>query len=147
LLRRSGVPGMAGRIAARLGRHISAVTTDAELDAARDALRNVYGPELAIDVISLGLVYDLWAEGNRVVVEMTVSTPGCPVSESFPDQTAAAVADVLGPRRRPGRPARGAGPAVDPRAAQLRRRRLAGPASLTFIAAAGLSCRTAVGAS
>jgi metal-sulfur cluster biosynthetic enzyme len=34
---------------------------------------------------------------HRLVVEMTLTTPGCPVSESLPDQAAAAVADALGP--------------------------------------------------
>jgi metal-sulfur cluster biosynthetic enzyme len=76
---------------------MSAATTDAELDAALDALRDVYDPELALDIVSLGLVYGLRAEGSRLVVEMTLTTPGCPVSESLPDQAAAAVADALGP--------------------------------------------------
>jgi metal-sulfur cluster biosynthetic enzyme len=76
---------------------MSAATTDAELAAALDALRGVYDPELALDIVSLGLVYDLRAEGSRLVVEMTLTTPGCPVSESLPDQAAAAVADALGP--------------------------------------------------
>ena len=61
---------------------MSATTTEAELAAARDALR---------------AVYDLRAEGDRVVVEMTLTTPGCPVSESLPDQAAEAVASALGP--------------------------------------------------
>ena len=71
--------------------------TEHELSSARDALRNVYDPELALDIVSLGLVYDLRAEDNRIIVEMTLTTPGCPVSESLPDQAAQAVADVLGP--------------------------------------------------
>jgi metal-sulfur cluster biosynthetic enzyme len=76
---------------------MNTATTDAELDAALDALRAVYDPELALDIVSLGLVYHVGAEGNRVVIEMTLTTPGCPVSESLPDQAAAAVADALGP--------------------------------------------------
>ncbi len=71
--------------------------TERELSSARDALCNVYDPELALDIVSLGLVYDLRAEGDRIVVEMTLTTPGCPVSESLPDQAADAVAGVLGP--------------------------------------------------
>jgi metal-sulfur cluster biosynthetic enzyme len=71
-------------------------TTLSELDAVRDALGQIYDPELAIDIVSLGLVYDLRAEGDHVVIEMTLTTPGCPVSESLPEQAAAAAADALG---------------------------------------------------
>ncbi len=72
-------------------------TTLGELEAVRDALRGVYDPELGLDIVSLGLVHGLWAEGDRVVIEMTLTTPGCPVSESLPDDAAAAAAAVLGP--------------------------------------------------
>jgi metal-sulfur cluster biosynthetic enzyme len=74
--------------------------TDATIDdlaTAREALRHVYDPELGLDIVSLGLVYDLRADGDRVVVEMTLTTPGCPVSESLPDEAADAVAGALGP--------------------------------------------------
>lgn len=76
---------------------MTAPAIDHDLEVARAALGRVYDPELALDIVSLGLVYGVWAEGNRVVVEMTLTTPGCPVSESLPDQAAAAVADALGP--------------------------------------------------
>lgn len=72
-------------------------TTTEELEAVRRALSHVCDPELGLDIVALGLVYDLRAEGNRVVIEMTLTTPGCPVSESLPDQAALAAADVLGP--------------------------------------------------
>jgi len=72
-------------------------TTDHDLEVARAALAEVLDPELGLDVVSLGLVYGMWKEGNRVVIEMTLTTPGCPVSASLPDEAAAAVADALGP--------------------------------------------------
>jgi metal-sulfur cluster biosynthetic enzyme len=72
-------------------------TTPDDLHAVRDALAQVYDPELGLDIISLGLVYELRAEDNRVVIDMTLTTVGCPVSESLPDQAALAAADALGP--------------------------------------------------
>jgi metal-sulfur cluster biosynthetic enzyme len=72
-------------------------TTTDDLDAVRRALSQVYDPELGLDIVSLGLVYALRAEDDRVVIEMTLTTPGCPVSESLPEQAAAAAADALGP--------------------------------------------------
>ncbi len=72
-------------------------TTADDLVAVREALSQVYDPELGLDIVSLGLVYDLHADDSRVVIEMTLTTPGCPVSESLPDQATFAAAGALGP--------------------------------------------------
>ncbi len=58
------------------------------------ALREVMDPELCIDVVSLGLVYELRVEDDNLLVEMTLTTPGCPVSESLPEQARAAIAEA-----------------------------------------------------
>ena len=67
------------------------------VDAAWVALRRVYDPELCLDVVSLGLVYDLHETNDTVVVEMTLTTPGCPVSDSLPEQARQAVREAIDP--------------------------------------------------
>jgi metal-sulfur cluster biosynthetic enzyme len=48
-----------------------------------EALSRVEDPELGIDVVSLGLVYSLAVQGSEVVVEMTMTSPGCPLSDQI----------------------------------------------------------------
>lgn len=62
-----------------------------------NALAGVYDPELYLDVVSLGLVYDVRVDATALVVEMTMTTPGCPVSESLPEEARAAIGQAVGP--------------------------------------------------
>jgi len=43
-----------------------------------EILKKVIDPELALDIISLGLVYDIKIDGNKVTVLMTLTSPVCP---------------------------------------------------------------------
>lgn len=49
-----------------------------------DALRNVYDPEIPIDVYDLGLIYEVMLEGgDKVVIKMTLTAVGCPLSQDL----------------------------------------------------------------
>lgn len=60
-----------------------------------DALKEVYDPEIPVNIYDLGLIYrvDLLPDG-MVEVDMTLTTPGCPVAETFPGIVANAVRSV-----------------------------------------------------
>ncbi len=44
-----------------------------------EVLKNVNDPEIMMNIVDLGLVYDVIVEGNKVHVKMTLTTPMCPV--------------------------------------------------------------------
>lgn len=48
-------------------------------DVVFDALRQVDDPELGINLVDLGLIYGVEIEDHKVQVEMTLTTPGCPM--------------------------------------------------------------------
>jgi metal-sulfur cluster biosynthetic enzyme len=53
--------------------------TDITEDSVRLALRKVKDPELNLNIIDLGLVYNITVdEGNKVIVDMSLTSPGCP---------------------------------------------------------------------
>lgn len=56
------------------------------VDEIRDALRGVTDPELGINIVDLGLVYRIEAAGNRICVEMTLTTPSCPFASTLQAQ-------------------------------------------------------------
>lgn len=55
-------------------------------------MRDVIDPELGINVVDLGLVYDIWIEdATHAVIEMTLTSPACPLTDMLEEQAEAAV--------------------------------------------------------
>jgi FeS assembly SUF system protein len=62
-----------------------------------EALKTVQDPEIPVNLVELGLIYELVVKkGGIVFVEMTLTTPSCPVAASMPGEVKAAVAAVPG---------------------------------------------------
>ena len=67
------------------------------LEPVLEALRTVRDPEIPVNIVELGLIYELVAKkGGIVFVEMTLTTPACPVAQSMPGEVEAAIAAVPG---------------------------------------------------
>lgn len=54
----------------------------ADLDSSilKEKLKNVIDPELGINIVDLGLIYQVTGKDGEVVVEMTLTSPGCPLA-------------------------------------------------------------------
>lgn len=66
-------------------------------DTVRKALRQVKDPELGLNIIDIGLVYDVTlSEDGAVHVRMTLTSPGCPVGPEILEDVRKTVADLEG---------------------------------------------------
>ncbi|MBO8141343.1 MAG: metal-sulfur cluster assembly factor [Firmicutes bacterium] len=64
----------------------------------REALKQVKDPELGFDVVNLGLVYGVRIDGDRVEVEMTLTTPACPAGPLIVEEAKQVIERVEGVR-------------------------------------------------
>ncbi len=61
-----------------------------------DALRDVYDPEIPVNVVDLGLVYELRIENDEVYVTMTMTAPGCPFGDQLKADATERIMSVTG---------------------------------------------------
>lgn len=61
------------------------------------ALKEIYDPEIPVDIFELGLIYEVKIKSDGFVeVDMTLTSPNCPVAESLPIDVKNKVESVLG---------------------------------------------------
>ncbi|WP_413207681.1 SUF system Fe-S cluster assembly protein [Rhodospirillum sp. A1_3_36] len=82
---------------ARAGSPLAEGTPVAEKDAVIEALKEVYDPEIPVNIYDLGLIYEIdLSEKGDVSILMTLTAPACPVAGILPGETAEKVAAVSG---------------------------------------------------
>jgi FeS assembly SUF system protein len=66
-------------------------------EAVIDALKEIYDPEIPVNIYDLGLIYDVEiTPEHHAMVKMTLTTPNCPVAESMPGEVELRVGAVPG---------------------------------------------------
>jgi metal-sulfur cluster biosynthetic enzyme len=66
------------------------------VDDVQEALTNVIDPELGLDFVELGLIYDIEVEGGEVFVTFTLTSPGCPIGPQVSEQIEEFVGELDG---------------------------------------------------
>jgi FeS assembly SUF system protein len=65
-------------------------------EAVIEALKEIYDPEIPVNIYDLGLIYNVEISGGHALVSMTLTTPNCPVAESMPQEVELRVGSVPG---------------------------------------------------
>jgi metal-sulfur cluster biosynthetic enzyme len=65
--------------------------------AIRNILRQVIDPEVGMNIVDLGLVYRVETGAERVLIEMTMTSPACPLGEMISDEVRDVLARALPP--------------------------------------------------
>lgn len=66
-------------------------------EAVIEQLKTIYDPEIPVNIYDLGLIYDIAVDAEGVVhIQMTLTSPGCPVAQTFPGTVEQKVLEVEG---------------------------------------------------
>ena len=71
------------------------MTAPLDTELIRDALRKVVDPEVGANIVDLGLVYRIELTGRQLLVEMTMTSPACPMGDLIVDDAHAELDRVL----------------------------------------------------
>ena len=64
-------------------------------DKVINQIKKVYDPEIPVNVYELGLIYDIHVDkDNNVKIDMTLTTPNCPVAESLPKEVKDSIMEI-----------------------------------------------------
>jgi metal-sulfur cluster biosynthetic enzyme len=75
---------------------LAADTAITEVDDVLEALKDVVDPELGINVVDLGLIYDVGVDDSNIAtIDMTLTSAACPLTDVIEDQTRAALDGVV----------------------------------------------------
>jgi FeS assembly SUF system protein len=62
-----------------------------------NVIKTIFDPEIPVDVFELGLIYEIKIDDKfNVIIEMTLTSPNCPVAESLPKEVEDKVGTVYG---------------------------------------------------
>ncbi|EDP45860.1 SUF system Fe-S cluster assembly protein [Rickettsiella grylli] len=62
-----------------------------------NTLKHIYDPEIPVNIYDLGLIYHIFIDvPGHVTIQMTLTTPGCPVAQTFPSMVENAVNAIDG---------------------------------------------------
>ncbi len=79
------------------GLQIRRTCMDARIDLIIERLKEVYDPEIPVNIYDLGLVYNVdIGEDNKASIVMTLTAPGCPVADMLVDDVRQAALSVEG---------------------------------------------------
>jgi len=72
------------------------MTSMPTVEEVTEALTNVIDPELGLDFVELGLIYDVEVQDGRVQVTFSLTSPGCPIGPQVSEQIEEYVGEVDG---------------------------------------------------
>ena len=64
-------------------------------DKVIEEIKKIYDPEIPVNIYELGLIYDINVDkDNNIKIDMTLTSPNCPVAESLPNEVKNSVKEI-----------------------------------------------------